>query len=44
MTGIEMAKKLQANTYPCHIPIILLSSKADVENQMKVWNWAWMIT
>ncbi|MFR5758855.1 MAG: response regulator [Bacteroides cellulosilyticus] len=31
MTGIEMAKKLQANTYTCHIPIILLSSKADVE-------------
>lgn len=44
MTGIEMVKKLQANTYTCHIPIVLLSSKADVENQMKVWNWAWMIT
>ena len=33
MTGIEMVKKLQANTYTCHIPIVLLSSKADVENQ-----------
>ena len=33
MTGIEMVKKLQANTYACHIPIVLLSSKADVENQ-----------
>lgn len=33
MTGIEMVKKLQANTYTCHIPIVLLSSKTDVENQ-----------
>ncbi len=33
MTGIEMVKKLQANIYTCHIPIVLLSSKADVENQ-----------
>lgn len=33
MTGIEMVKKLQCNTTTCHIPIILLSSKADIENQ-----------
>lgn len=33
MTGIEMVKKLQSNTYTCHIPIILLSSKAEVEDQ-----------
>lgn len=33
MTGIEMVKKLQSNTCTCHIPIVLLSSKADVENQ-----------
>lgn len=33
MTGIEMVEKLQCNTTTCHIPIIFLSSKADVENQ-----------
>ena len=33
ITGIEMVKKLQSNTCTCHIPIVLLSSKADVENQ-----------
>lgn len=33
MTGIEMVKRLQSNTCTCHIPIVLLSSKADVENQ-----------
>ena len=33
MTGIEMIEKLQCNTTTCHIPIIFLSSKADVENQ-----------
>ena len=33
MTGIEMVEKLQHNTTTCHIPIILLSSKADIENQ-----------
>lgn len=33
MTGIEMVRKLQANIYTCHIPIVLLSSKAEVENR-----------
>lgn len=33
MTGIEMVKRLQSNTCTCHIPVVLLSSKADVENQ-----------
>ncbi len=33
MAGTEMVKKLQSNTSTCHIPIVLLSSKADVQNQ-----------
>lgn len=33
MTGIEMVRRLQSNTCTCHIPVVLLSSKADVENQ-----------
>lgn len=33
MTGIEMVRELQSNSSICHIPIMLLSSKADVENQ-----------
>lgn len=33
MTGIDMVKKLQSNTSTCHIPLVLLSSKAEVESQ-----------
>ena len=35
MTGIEMVRKLQCNATTCHIPIILLSNKADIENQIQ---------
>ena len=35
MNGIEMVKSIRANISTCHIPIILLTSKSTIENQIE---------
>ena len=35
MTGVEMCKKLKDNIKTTHIPVILLTAKADVESQIE---------
>ena len=35
MNGIEMVKSIRANISICHIPIILLTSKSNVESQIE---------
>ncbi len=35
MNGIEMIKNIRSNLSICHIPIIMLTSKASVENQIE---------
>jgi signal transduction histidine kinase/ligand-binding sensor domain-containing protein/CheY-like chemotaxis protein/AraC-like DNA-binding protein len=34
MSGIDMCKRIKTDLYTCHIPVILLTALAEVENQM----------